>query len=201
MSRSFIRTNILRAGLLIGAAGLTACSAAYSTGNNSTVLLVIAAVNGGSPLNSDVCTGDTGCTVRADTAELAIAVRFKNPNIETVPQIPSAVVIERYEVKYRRSDGRGVEGQDVPYAISGNVTAAYDVKTSGTDPLVIEVVRVQAKLEKPLSNLRGLVPNVLSGSALSVTMFADITIHGHTISGQAVSATGSLQINFADSAE
>jgi hypothetical protein len=96
-------------------------------------------------------------------------------------------------VKYRRSDGRGVEGQDVPYSISGNMTAAFDVKTSGTDPLLVEVVRVQAKLEPPLRNLVS-----GSGGGIVVTMFADITLHGRTVSGQPVQAVGSLQIDFAN---
>jgi hypothetical protein len=198
MSRSSIRSTVVRAGLLLGVAAFSGCSAGYATANNSTVLLIIASINGGSPLSSDVFTKGS---VVANNVELAIAVRFKNPNIETVPQIPSAVIIERYEVKYRRSDGRGVEGQDVPYSISGNINAGYDVKTSGTDPLTIEVVRAQAKLEPPLRNLRGILPGTTLGGAYIVTMFADITLHGRTISGQAVTATGSLQIDFADSGE
>jgi len=201
MSRSFTRNTILRAGLILAVAGLSACSAGYSTGNSSTVLLIIASINGGAPLTSDVFNGASNAVV-SDSATLAIAVRFKNPNIETVPQIPSAVIIDRYEVRYRRSDGRGVEGQDVPYAISGNITAGFDVKTSGTDPLVLEVVRAQAKLESPLRNLRAAAASTGIGSSVAgafvVTMFADITLHGHTISGQTVSATGSLQIDFAD---
>ena len=194
MNRPMIRTASYRAGLLVLAGSLTACSANYTTNNTSTVLLLIAAVNGGSPLASDVL--KDGAVV-ADSTTLAVAVRFKNPNIATVPQIPSAVLIERYEVKYRRSDGRGVEGQDVPFSISGNVTAGFDVKTSGTDPLNIEVVRAQAKLEPPLRNLRSVTGTSLGG-ALVLSMFADITIHGRTVSGQSVSATGTLQIDFAD---
>lgn len=194
MNRSLIRTKAALAGLLALVTVSGGCSRAYTTGDNSTVLLIVAAVNGGSVYDSDVLTDGA---VAGDRVELAIAVRFKNPNVETVPSIPSAVIIDRYEVKYRRSDGRGVEGQDVPFAISGNVTTAFDVKTSGTDPLVIEVVRAQAKLEPPLRNLRGVIPGALGGSFI-VTMFADITIHGHTISGQTVKGNGSLQIDFAD---
>lgn len=198
MSRSFIHSTIVRAGLLLGAAGFSACSAGYSTDNNSTVLLVITGISP-SPLHSDVDGGAKG--VASDEVTLGIAVRFKNPNITTVPQIPSAVVIDRYEVRYRRSDGRGVEGQDVPFTISGNLTSAFDVKTSGNDPLVIEVVRAQAKLEPPLRNLRsaaGTGVGTSSAGAYVVTMIADITLHGHTISGQNVTANGSLQIDFAD---
>ena len=193
MKRSFIRSTIVRAGLLIGAAGFSACSAGYSTDNNSSVLLIIASINGGAALKSDVITA-TG--VFNDLADLAIAVRFKNPNIATVPQVPSAVILERYEIKYRRSDGRGVEGQDVPFSISGNLTTAFDVKTSGTDNVSLEVVRVQAKLEPPLRNLQS-----NSGGGIVVTMFADITLHGRTISGQTVTANGSLQIDFANWAD
>ena len=83
------------------------------------------------------------------------------------------------------------------FAISGNVTSIFDVKTSGVDPLRIEVVRAQAKLEPPLRNLQGATSGTLGG-ALVVTMFADITVYGRTISGIPVSSTGSLQIDFAD---
>ncbi len=191
MSRSMIRSTIGRVAMLALVASLSGCAANYTTGNTSTVLLLMAGISP-SPLQSDVNTADG---IKSDNATVALAVRFKNPNIETVPQIPSAVIVERYEIKYRRSDGRGVEGQDVPFSISGNLTAGFDVKTSGTDPLVIEVVRGQAKLEPPLRNLRN------NGGGIIVTMFADITIHGRTISNQVVTATGSLQIDFADWAD
>lgn len=182
---------------ILAALALTACSAGYTTGNTASVLLIIAAINGGSPLQSDVFTDGS---VLSNNVEIAIAVRFKNPNIETVPSIPNAVILERYSVKFVRSDGRGIEGVDVPYSFSGNITTAFDVKTSGTDPVAIEVVRAQAKLEPPLRNLRGISPGSLGG-ALVVTMFAEITLHGRTISGQAVSATGRLQVDFADYAD
>ena len=195
MTRTYFKKLTAGLTVLATAATMSGCSAGYSTDNNSTVLLIIAGINGGDVLKSDVLTNDG---VFNDQVEVAIAVRFKNPNIPTVPQIPSAVVIDRYEVKYRRSDGRGVEGQDVPYTISGNTTAAFDVKTSGTDPLILEVVRLQAKLEPPLRNLVAVAADGGGGGGLIVTMFADITLHGHTISGQTVSAKGILQIDFAN---
>lgn len=197
MTRTYLKKIVSGLTVLATAATMSGCSAGYTTDNTSTVLLLVAAVNGGAPLRSDVLT--EGAVV-SNSVEMAIAIRFKNPNIATIPQIPSAVIVERYEVTYRRSDGRGVQGQDVPYSISGNVTMGFDVKSSGTDPLVIEVVRAQAKLEPPLRNLRGVTTNALGG-ALVVTMFADITVHGRTVSGQPVSGSGSLQIDFADYAD
>jgi hypothetical protein len=194
MSRSSIRSTAVKVGLLAAVAGLSGCSASYTTDNASPVLFVIAAVNDGAPKQSDVSKDGV---VIADTVDLAIGVRFKNPNITTVPSIPNAVRVERYEVKYRRSDGRGVEGQDVPFSISGNVNTIFDVKTSGTDALSVEVVRAQAKLEPPLRNLRGATTGTLGG-ALVLTVFADITVYGRTISGIPVSSMGTLQIDFAD---
>lgn len=180
---------------LLLALSLGGCSADYTTGNTSSVLMLLGSINGGSPLRSDVVTNGA---VVADSVNADIAIRFKNPNIATVPSIPSAVILERYDVKFIRTDGRGIEGVDVPYSFSGNITAAFDVKTSGTDPVAIEVVRAQAKLEPPLRNLRGATSAGGFGGALVVTMFAEITLHGRTVSGQAVSTTGRLQIDFAD---
>jgi hypothetical protein len=132
-----------------------------------------------------------------DEVPVTIAVRPKNPNFENVPQVAAAVLIERYDVRYFRSDGRNTEGVDVPYRISGNITTAVDVGTGSGDNVTfpIEVVRRQAKLEPPLANLAG------SGGALVLTCFAEITIHGRTVAGEAVEARGRLQIDFADLAD
>ena len=194
MNRSTFRSTSLKAAVLALSVSLSGCAANYTTGNTSSILFVIVAVNGGAPLRSDVVTNGA---VIADSAPVVVAVRFKNLNIPTTPSVPNAIIIERYEVKYRRSDGRGVEGQDVPFTISGNVTLAVDVTKDENSTLAIDVVRAQAKLEAPLRNLRGAVSGTLGG-ALAVTMFADITLHARTISGQPVSANGSLQIDFAD---
>src|SRR5206468_2987360 len=101
------------------------------------------------------------------------------------------ITVERYEVHYFRSDGRNVEGVDVPFSISGNV--AQEVVEEGTASLAVEVVRRQAKLERPLSTLRG------SGGAIVLTMFAEVTVHARTTTGQATnSVSARVQIDFAD---
>jgi hypothetical protein len=187
----------MKKGFLV-AAGVLAfagCTPSYVEDNSSTVLFKIADVNGGAALDSDVFNATTG-TVR-DLAPVTLAVRSKNPRITTVPQVAMAVFVERYEISYYRSDGRGVEGVDVPYRISGNLSTAVDVGTgSGQNVTVsLEVVRLQAKLEPPLLNLRG------GGQAQVLSCFAQITIHGKTVAGEAVESTGTLQINFADYAD
>jgi hypothetical protein len=172
-------------GLALAASG---CTPDYVTGNNAQVNLIIAAINGGAQLDSDVRNGEFSTFICEDEVEVAVAVRNKNPNAPA-PNVPGAVILKSYEVRYFRTDGRGTEGIDVPYRITGNLTLAVDVATSGTTAFPLEVVRRQAKVEPPLSTIF---------QTTVLTVMAEITLYGETVSGQAVSASGRLQIDFAD---
>jgi hypothetical protein len=167
------------AGLTL-ALSLAGCSADYVENNASPVILVIDNINEGSPLLSDVRGGATGDSIVNCQTKLTVESRAKNP---TTTLGTSA---------YRRTDGRGAQGVDVPYTISGNISALVAAGGQQGQDLTIDLVRHQAKLEPPLSNINGLQV---------VTMFADVTIFGQTISGQSVSAQGSVQVTFADFAD
>ena len=169
-------------------AGLSGCAPDYVTDNASAVNLIIAAINGGAQLDSDVRNGEQSTFVCEDEVEVAVAVRNKNPNAPT-PNVPSAVILQSYEVRYVRTDGRGTEGVDVPYRITGTLTLAVDVADSGTTSFPLEVVRRQAKVEPPLSSIF---------QAALLTVQAEVTLYGETVSGQRVSASGRFQIDFAD---
>jgi hypothetical protein len=179
----------LGAALAVAAAlALSGCSAAYVEGDTASVLLLIQDIAKGSPVLSDV-RGENGAIVNCQT-EVSVSARAKNP---TGPVGPSEDVrVTRYSVAYRRSDGRGVEGLDVPYTINGNLTALVAAGGTGDTTVAIDLVRHQAKLEPPLSNIVGVQ---------IVTMFADVTLYGQTISGKAVKASGSAQVTFADYAD
>lgn len=171
------------------ALALTACGTAdYVTDSRASVLMIIAAINDGAVLDSDVRNGVNSTVVCPDTVNVSVAVRNKNPNVPS-PRVPGAVLIQRYEVQYFRSDGRSGQGLDVPYTISGPLATAVDVADSGTTEVPIEVVRRQAKLEPPLSNITGFD---------IVSMTAVITLAGETVSGDAVTDVGRMQIDFAD---
>jgi hypothetical protein len=173
-------------GLLLGLSG---CSPDYVTDNAAPVNLIVASINDGAVLTSDVRKGEDSSFVCPDRVEVAVAVRNKNPNAPA-PNVPSAVILKTYEVRYFRTDGRGTEGVDVPYRITGNLTLAVDVATSGTTAVSIEVVRYQAKVEPPLSTIYQV------GTVL--TMMAEVTLYGETVSGDRVTASGRLQIDFAN---
>jgi hypothetical protein len=177
-------------GLFVGAllVGIGGCTADYAQQGNSPVLLLITGVNGGLPLNSDVLQGGGICP---DLVPVRLENKQKNPNLGAI-DYRGDLVVERYEVRYFRSDGRGTQGVDVPYSISGSLAA--EVIQDQDANLNIEVVRRQAKLEPPLIQLQN-----SGGQALIVTMFAEITLYARTTIGQGpVTAKANLQIDFSD---
>lgn len=165
------------------------CTPQWAKNGESPMILLMTAINDGNPLDSDVQISSGG--ICPDVVPLRVENHFKNPLV-TNTGFRGDIVIERYEVRYFRSDGRNQEGVDVPYRITGNV--AQEIIAPGAAVLNLEVVRRQAKLEPPLRNLAG-----GGGGALVVTVFAEVTIHARSTIGQATNpATARLQIDFAD---
>lgn len=174
--------------VVLGGLVLVGCTPGYFEEGHATRALLLTAVNGGNVLESDVRRG--GTNICPDVVPVRVENHSKNPNAPPAG-FRDDIVIERYEVRYFRSDGRGTEGVDVPYRISGNL--AFEIIGGEAVNVNIEVVRRQAKIEPPLSQLFN------GGGAFIVTMFAEITLHARTTTGVATNtATGRLQIDFAD---
>ncbi len=172
----------------LGALIAFGCTSDYGKDGNATVTLIVRDINGGVPMDSDVRISTGSICPDGVTLTLnAVPKNFHATGQDTFGDI----YVERYEVQYYRSDGRANQGVDVPYTISGNLTAR--VPLNGTADFSIEVVRRQAKVEPPLSQLVG------GGGPAVVTMFAQVTFQGRTLGGQSTNAaTGRLQIDFAD---
>lgn len=176
---------------VLGGLALTGCVPGYFEEGNSTRVLLLTAINGGSPLSSDL-TISSGA-VCPDLVLVRVENHAKNPNVPAAG-FRDDVVVERYEVSYFRSDGRGTQGVDVPYTISGNIS--FEILGGEATTVPIEVVRRQAKIEAPIWNLLG------GGGGRIVTMFAEVVLHGRTTTGVVTNtATGRLQIDFADYAD
>jgi hypothetical protein len=167
------------------ALAMAGCSADYVENNEGPVLLLITAINGGAQLDSDVRNGEFSTFVCENEVDVDLTVQNKNPNAPSAPS--STVQLESYEVKYSRSDGRGVEGVDVPFRITGSVATNVAIGDDVTIP--IEVVRRQAKLEPPLDNI---------SQTTVLTVSAQVTLFGKTISENRVTAQARFQIDFAD---
>lgn len=142
-------------------------------------------------LNSDVLT--KGSTLN-DMAEVQMRVILKDPGAPGVtvnPTLLNAVTITRYRVEYRRTDGRAVQGVDVPYAFDSAMTIT--VPSDGTGTTTFQLVRHSAKEESPL--------RALSSNFDIISTIAYVTFYGHDQAGNDISATASIGIDFADFAD
>lgn len=184
--------------LVLSAAG---CGDVIRDGR-SPVILVINSLQGalgnGQPLAANVrsdvvtlvrapapCTPLSPCpTIFNDVGQASLSLVVKNSTIAATPI--NQVTINRYTVRYRRNDGRNVEGVDVPHAFDGAVTITVFPGASST--IGFELTRNVAKMESPLVELQ-VNPNI-------ITMIADVTFYGSDLAGNAVNATGSILIDF-----
>ena len=187
--------RVLALGLGIGFLALSGCTPDFVQQNESNVLLEVIQVEadaggegqGGAFLLSDVV--DTKGGSFNDNVVITLRSVPKNQNPASLPPGEfESVIIERYEIAYRRSDGHNLEGVDVPYRITGNIT--QNIPAGGEGDVAIIVVRHAAKDEPPLLNIAN------GGGQELLTVFADITLHGRTLSQKGVRARATLQITF-----
>jgi len=153
--------------------------------------------SGTTQLLSDVRTDEGGFF--NDNAELTLRTLRKNPLLSDsfAGTGLNDVLLERYTVRYYRADGRSTPGVDVPYDISGEMSGR--VPPDGELVTSIIVVRHQAKMEPPLRNMAGFGGGF--GGQDIVTIFAEVTVFGRTLADKKVSASGRLEIVFADFAD
>jgi len=109
----------------------------------------------------------------------------------TSPSSNNQVTITRFRVNYRRSDGRNTPGVDVPYGFDGGGTVT--VPASGTASLGFELVRHTAKAETPLVQL--------INNPTIITTIAEVTFYGQDLVGNAIQATGNIQVDFGNFAD
>ena len=158
----------------------------------------------GVPVLSDVitmvtkpapCSTSNPCaTIFNDLGQVTMELILKDPGQAGTQASPTAlnqVTFDRYHVEYVRADGRNQQGVDVPYAFDSAVT--FTVPSSGSVTQPFELVRNTAKHESPLL--------ALETNHEIITTIANVTFYGHDEAGNAVTATGSIQVNFGDFAD
>ena len=106
--------------------------------------------------------------------------------LAAVPSTNNEVTISRVHIKYRRADGRNVQGLDVPYEFDSAATGT--VAATGQTTIGFQLVRHTAKEESPLIQLKN--------NGVIITTIAEITFYGRDQVGNDVSATGSMEIDF-----
>jgi hypothetical protein len=179
----------------------SACSETVRTGRSPAYLIIdeISAFDSadeeGNILASDVLTNES---VFEDRALVSLRLALKDigePGNAAAPTTNNAITVTRYRVSYRRTDGRNTPGVDVPHAFEG----AGTVTVRDTADLEFQIVRLQAKLESPLKELA--LNQGGFGGANVISTIADVTFFGRDQTGNEVSVTGSIGVNFADWAD
>jgi hypothetical protein len=175
---------------------LTACSDLARTGSGPSFLVVqgIVTTAGGSTLpagnglQSDVATSSGA--VFPDFGQATIRVELKNQVSATAPTSINAVTINRYRVRFRRTDGQNREGVDVPFSFEGATSTTIDAGGVGT--VTFDLVRHQSKLEPPLRTLMG------NGGVIVLSTIADVTFYGFDQAGNDVTVSASVDVKFGD---
>ena len=187
--------------LVLAGAIAAGCVPDWAKRGEAPTVLLMTAINSGTPITSDVRLSNGN--VCPDFASLRVENHGKNPQGPTTG-FRGDFTIERYQVRYLRSDGRNVEGVDVPFTISGSL--AQEVQEESAAAVSLEIVRRQAKMEPPLSILRGPQGgaggvDILNGAPISnvITMFAEVTLWARsTILTTTNSVSARVQVDFAD---
>jgi hypothetical protein len=198
-----MRRLLSSAVLVLAAAGISCGDAVRQS--TSPMLLVVntleAAPTGGHGANtftgnllSDVvvlttapapCSATSPCaTVFNDLGRVTLASQPKNITVQ--PTSNNQITINRYHVEYIRADGHNAPGVDVPFPFDGSATGT--VPETGTLVMTFELVRHTAKEESPLAQLAG-NPNIIH-------TIARVTFYGQDIVGNAISVTGSMNVDF-----
>ena len=182
------------------------CGDVARTGRSPVLLVIMSleAASGATPtafggtLDSDVVTNVSRTvggvqvevpTVFSDSGRATLRFVLKDQGVPGGAATPSAlnqVTINRYQVVYRRSDGRNTPGVDVPFPFDSAVTVTLPAEGAATT--AFELVRHTAKGEAPLAALRS--------SGVIISTVADITFSGSDLAGNAVSVTGSIGVQF-----
>lgn len=175
-----MRTATRLLGFAVLLAATSSCGDVIRQGR-SPALLVVNSLNSvaGGPLFSNV-----KAPAAADLATATLSLAMKD--VTVTPTSNNQVTIDRYTVTYSRSDGRNTPGVDVPQPFDGAVT----VTLAGTtpSPVSFELVRRVAKEEAPLVQLTA-NPN-------TITTIATVTFYGQDLVGNAISAAGTLVVEF-----
>ena len=135
------------------------------------------------------CSATAPCPiVFGDTGQAVMHLVMKDAGSATPTEATpiNDITLTRYRVVYTRADGRNTAGVDVPHPFDGAMTVTV---STGLTTLGFSLVRIQAKEEPPLVLL-------LSPFSGIITEFAEVTFYGTDQAGNAVSVSGTIQINF-----
>ncbi len=129
-------------------------------------------------------------TIFNDLGQATVSAAMKNALSTTAPSAINSITINRYRVRFRRTDGQNREGVDVPFGFDGGTTATIQIGSSAA--INFDLVRHQSKSEPPLRNL------INGGGLRFISVIAEVTFYGHDQAGNDISVSGTIDVQFGD---
>jgi hypothetical protein len=167
---------------LIAVLALASCNAVENDSTSGTMLQIVSltASDGKLPVFSSVSVKiNDNCLLEINALPLDPLMDGKN----VTPYMD--VLVDQIDVEFRRTDGRNVEGTDVPYRFTQPMSFLVTINGSAKIPFML--IRHMAKEEPPLLALTS-NPEVLQ-------LVAVVTIHGKDLGGHRVApVTGYVSV-------
>jgi hypothetical protein len=192
-------TQFARIMILTLAVASASCGSTVRQGTGTSFLIVneLEFARGNEPetfsanLLSDVITVvDDVPTFFNDLGRVTFSLGLKDPGPAGSPTQPTQnqfITVDRYHVRFFRTDGRNTQGVDVPYEFDGAFTVTVGASQAEAG---FTIVRNIAKREAPLQALRT--------SGLILSTIAEITFYGRDQTGHEVVATARTSVDFAN---
>lgn len=192
--------------LIIAALALVSCVAKENDSTSASFLVINSLTGndlegnaGSTTVFSDVVSS-TGSIIN-DSGVVSVSALTYNPLEDSVEHDITYymnVVVDQIDIEFMRTDGRNVEGVDVPYRFTQPVNMLVPVDEMMDIPFVL--IRHVAKLEAPLFALRE-----ITSQGVVLQLVAKVTLHGKDLGGHRVAPVSGLVsvwcANFADQAD
>lgn len=186
--------------LIIAALFLASCVAKENDSTSGSFLVInsltgndLEGVAGSTTVFSDVITDNS---IINDNGVAEVTAEIYNPLSDADVSYFNNVIVDQIDVEFKRTDGRNVEGVDVPYRFTQPMNWLVAVESPQKIPFVL--IRHVAKLEAPLLALREV------SQSFVLQLVAKVTIHGKDLGGHRIApVSGYLSVwcaNFADAA-
>jgi hypothetical protein len=186
--------------LIIAALFLASCVAKEDDSTAASFLVInsltgndLTGTAGSTTVFSDVLT--TSGSIINDNGVATVTATLFDPATVDKPTAYQNIVVDEIDIEFMRTDGKNVEGVDVPYRFTQPINIVAEVATEAEIPFVL--IRHVAKLETPLLELRDWV-----NQEKILQLVAKVTLQGKDVAGHRISpVSGYLSVwcsNFAD---
>jgi hypothetical protein len=192
-SNAMISRRVALVACILSLIMLPACNDAIDN-SASPVWITVSSIEPASSPFGDVYDSELG-SFMPDTVRVSITANYANQANPPTGTAYTTVQLSSYRVTFHRTD----DGVDVPAGFQEALTASVDAGGGSVTLNDLTIVRANQKLQPPLYFLTPFSYGFEPGTGYTtIACNCTIDFYGHTLAGEAVSASGGIGINFAD---